>query len=78
MTQKIMAQSIMQRPWQMQRMQCPTIQCSDNLMASLGGRILSIDGGIKNTSRVHEGGGRAATCIHTMLNEAKQVVGQVM
>ena len=55
---------------------------SNNLMASLGGEIISVDAGIENTGKVRAspslpgGGPKACSAIHTLLNEDKQVVGQ--
>ena len=50
-------------------------------MASLGGRVNSIDAGIKSASKVRVpftkgSGGRACTAIHTINNEHKQAIGQ--
>lgn len=57
------------------------MQLADDLMASLGGRVNSIDAGIKNAAKVRlplskGSGGRACTAIHTVTNEHKQPIGQ--
>ena len=58
------------------------VQYSTRLMASLRGRILSIDAGIKNTNKVRSspcvpgGSPKACSAIHTILNEHKEVIGQ--
>lgn len=62
-------------------MHADTVSVADQQMASLGGRIISIDAGIKNTSKVRlpankGSAGRACTAIHTVQNESKHVIGQ--
>ncbi len=56
------------------------VESSNKVMASLGGRTLSVDAGIKNAPKVRlspgQGNGRVCTAIHTVLNEHKEVIGQ--
>jgi hypothetical protein len=60
----------------LQEMQSDSAKASTELMASLGGTVLSVDAGIKNAKKVFEGGTRAVTAIHTVMNEHNQVLGQ--
>lgn len=60
----------------LQEMQDPQAEASRQLMASLGGMVLSVDAGIKNAKKIFQEGGRAATAIHTFQNSAGEVVGQ--
>lgn len=49
-------------------------------MATLGGRVCSIDSGFKNASRVRTapaaGAAQVFTAVQTVLNDRKQVIGQ--
>ena len=52
----------------------------DRLMASKGGRLLCIDAGMKNPGKVRSakscGSAKVCSAVHTVVNEAKEVIGQ--
>lgn len=52
------------------------LELSDSLMASLGARIIAVDAGMKNASKVRAAGVKAYQASHTFVNCLKQVIAQ--